>query len=115
MRAWSGIAAVLFVFCVAGAARAQTDQGFSLQNFQTLPGHNAFLTVEGAKLPRGFSLNVGGMVNYAFRPLMVRACDEVSGGRCKKWSDEDAALIAHQTTLELLGAVSHAGGDLPDR
>ncbi len=102
------IAAMALLAFVTGA-RAQDQRAFSIQNFQAAPGYGSFFTVEGASVPDGLAIRVGGFANYQYQPLMVRGCERVEGGDCVEWSDGGTALVAHHLTLEPLGAISMFG------
>jgi len=107
MRTTACIALALSLVAITAPARSQEPAGaFSVQNFQTAPGHGGFLTVEGATVPPGLALRVGGLVHYQYAPLVVRGCERVEGDRCAEYSDEETALIAHQVMLEPFVAVS---------
>ena len=91
-------------------AHAQDEGGFSAQNFQSSPGHDGFLTVEGAAVDRqkiGFRL--GAMVVYQYKPLVIRGCNEVVGGECTAWSDEETAIVKHHLMMEAMTALSFGG------
>ena len=91
-------------------AHAQDEGGFSAQNFQSSPGHDGFLTVEGAAVDRqkiGFRL--GAMAVYQYKPLVIRGCNEVVGGECTAWSDEETAIVKHHLMMEAMAALSIGG------
>jgi outer membrane protein OmpA-like peptidoglycan-associated protein len=106
MRSFTIIGATLLLVAISSPGLAQQQSGaFSVQNFQTAPGHGSFLTVEGATVPDGLALRVGGLVHYQYAPLMVRGCERVEAGRCAEYSDDETALVAHQLMLEAFAAV----------
>ncbi len=102
--------AIVVVLFSSIQAHAQDESGFSAQNFQSSPGHDGFLTVEGAAVDRqkvGFRL--GAMAVYQYKPLVIRGCDEVVGGECTAWSDEETAIVKHHLMLEAMMALSLGG------
>jgi outer membrane protein OmpA-like peptidoglycan-associated protein len=109
MRSIASAALILTLLTITSLAAAQQSGAFSVQNFQTAPGHDSFLTVEGAAVPEGLTLRVGGLVHYQYSPLMVRGCDRIEDGRCVEYADDETALIAHQLMLEPFGAIGIFG------
>ncbi|MBW2264032.1 MAG: hypothetical protein JRG91_18880 [Deltaproteobacteria bacterium] len=88
-------------------AHAQEDErGFSLNQFQTAQGNGAFLTVDGADVPSGFSYFVGGMFDYQYRPVVIRSCREEIDGRCADWGGVQTALVEHHLSFEMGGGIS---------
>ena len=84
------------------------DRGFDVQRFDVAPGHDGFLTVDGAAaMPEGFGYSIGGLVGYQYKPLVVQSCNEVEDQtRCVDWKDDGVALVSHLISLDVLGAIS---------
>lgn len=96
-----------FVIALATPALAQgEDRAFSVQNFLWAPGHDNYLTLEGASVPKDLRFRLGGMLSYQYRPLHLRECDRVEEDRCTEWASEKTALIKHQLGLEIISAFS---------
>jgi outer membrane protein OmpA-like peptidoglycan-associated protein len=80
-------------YATASPARAQ---GIPAQIFQPAPGGSAnYVTVQGAGVLPHLRMSAGALFDYAFKPLVLR---RVTTG-------EEIALIEHQLTLNVLGAV----------
>jgi outer membrane protein OmpA-like peptidoglycan-associated protein len=100
----------LLLLLAAPAAHTQDDRGFSVQNFETAPGQGSFLTVESAAVPESpVGFQVGGMLGYQYRPLVIRSCESIEDGACTEWGDEEVALVAHHLMLEPMAALSFSG------
>jgi outer membrane protein OmpA-like peptidoglycan-associated protein len=98
---------VLLAALAASPAHAQEDErGFSLNLLQTAQGNGAFLTVDGADVPSGFSYFVGGMFDYQYRPVVIRTCREQADGGCSDWGGVQAALVEHHLSFEMGGGIS---------
>jgi outer membrane protein OmpA-like peptidoglycan-associated protein len=105
------LAVAVLVFACAGVVHAQeaqeNDRSFNVQNFRPAPGYGTFLTVEGANvMPDQLGFQVGGFLDYQYRPLVIQTCERADGSRCVEWDDNGTALIEHHFTLELLAAFS---------
>ncbi len=111
MKRSLSLAIAVVLFTCAGVVFAQQTQdnerSFNVQNFQHAPGHDAFLTVEGANvMPEHLGFQVGGFLHYQYRPLVVQTCEREESGQCLEWDDNGTSVVEHHLTLELLAAFS---------
>lgn len=93
----AGIALALVVGLGAGAARAQTptvSRSFVVERFQPTGGAYDLLGIESAQVPGHLAFTARGYLNYASRPLILKAPGM-----------EKVALLRSQTALDLSVAV----------
>ena len=106
--ALSILALGLVALASPAAAQQPADRGFALQNFEVAPGHDSFLTLEGAAaMPESFGYGVGGLFGYQYRPLVVQSCKTVEDrDHCIEWAEDGEPLVEHRVSLDVHGVLS---------
>jgi len=92
------------IVTAGGLARAQdgppTDITFSVQRFQTAPGADNFLTIDGARVGKHLSFTVGFMDVFQYKPLVI--FDYEDG----ELAAERAAIVEFHDSLEVFATLS---------
>lgn len=104
LAATAGLGSLL----VSGSAHAQegqrVDHSISVQRFQAAPGPRNFFTMRGARTDGEKVWSAGIMVNYAFEPLIVRSCLNVSDCSEPGAIQQDVKVVENMLTGDFLGS-----------
>ncbi|MCS6901096.1 MAG: hypothetical protein RMJ98_15880, partial [Myxococcales bacterium] len=85
---------ILAAWVFAGTARAELQPSINLRGFFPPPGPKGMLYLESVNASGHLQFNTSGWLSWAYRPLVVRQQGRII-----------AALVQHQTSLDLAGAV----------
>lgn len=91
---------------------APCPENFELQLFDPAMGVDRFLTVEGPRVPGHLNFDVGMLLGYQYKPLVIFV--QESGAS----SEEEFGLIRSQVSMRLMGTIGlfdryHVGLDIP--
>ncbi|MCP4680157.1 MAG: OmpA family protein [Deltaproteobacteria bacterium] len=107
MKTLSQIASIALVLLIAQSAAAQSEsREFSVRTFHGAPGFGSFLSVEGATVPEKLGLRVGFLLDYHYKPLKARVCQQVEGEQCTDWGGSETGIIEHRLMGELLASLA---------